>query len=495
MNKKIIYSLCAVSLMSLVGGAIGPSISIHADAQPVTTKPTDESKDKESTTTPSSKSDDKATTTETGKTNKEDDTSKSSSSATTDKDEENNKFAGTVDLVDADGKVLGQTSTLSGKYGDHVSITLPTGYVSAINGATTVDYILNKDKTPIKIKKASEQEMVRTIKIHKPDGSVQTINQTAKKDGKFIVYKIPEIKYYKASTNEIPAAKATEDNGKTIDVSYKKILPDWTVGVKGYTVLQAGTLTRTIRFVDESGKEVAPAKVESVQREVLVKNSGLKNIYPKTKENETAASAEPAKTVDKASLSTAINQKDETKQETKDADEYLVLTISGKNAIISSPTYRLTDVNAPKVKGMKLKDEKMSQITGQYLWLGDPNTLSSNPTLENGFKKYLDSNETIDITYVKDDKAAANGEKDQNNKDKNGTTATNQGGEKDTNNSDKANAKSATQPVGVGLSSSTAGGAVLPQTGNRPTNWLLLTIGSALAALGFTFADKIKQRK
>ncbi|MCT7749595.1 MAG: LPXTG cell wall anchor domain-containing protein, partial [Lactobacillus gasseri] len=62
---------------------------------------------------------------------------------------------------------------------------------------------------------------------------------------------------------------------------------------------------------------------------------------------------------------------------------------------------------------------------------------------------------------------------------------------------DPAKAKIAngkTLPNGTGSMGVTTG-SVLPQTGNRPNNWLILAAGAALAALGLGFADKFSKQK
>ena len=132
MQKKLIVSLCAVTLISLAGAAVGPSLSANADNTVSTTVSSAED------------------------------------------------FKGTVDLVDVNGKVLGQTSVLSGKIGDHETVTLPTGYVAVSNGASTIDYVLNKERTPIKIRRIGDVDVTRTIRLHQPDGSDKTVTHVPK---------------------------------------------------------------------------------------------------------------------------------------------------------------------------------------------------------------------------------------------------------------------------------------------------------------------------
>lgn len=474
MHKKLIISLCAVTLLSLGGAAIGPAtVAIHADSnQQLST--TAQPKEKDST------------------------------------------FAGTIDLVDKTGKVLGQTSVLNGKYGDHVAITLPTGYVSADNGATTIDYVLNKDRKPICIQKYAERLVSRVIKIHRPDGVTVSVMQTTTADGLFAAYKVPEFKYYRPSASVIPAAKASDDKDKVLEVSYNRTLPDWAIGVDGYTVITAGTISRTINFVDESGKIIAPSKIQTVKREILVKDNGLSNIY--------GASTQPSKVVDKSSLGTAgqtIEQAEiATANKLSAAKGFLVLEIHGKNANIVAPAYKLNDITAPTIKGMKVKNAKQAKINNQYLWLSEPHTLAMNPVLDNGLHQFLLSDTTINVVYTKA-KEVKKAESTGNNyyffgnltnpdtakakdatktQDPTKTQDATKGKDADksmTKAQDPAKAKIAngkTLPNGTGSMGVTTG-SVLPQTGNRPNNWLILAAGAALAALGLGFADKFSKQK
>lgn len=494
MHKKLIISLCAVTLLSLGGAAIGPAtVAIHADSNQLST--TAQPKEKDST------------------------------------------FAGTIDLVDKAGKVLGQTSVLNGKYGDHVAITLPTGYVSADNGATTIDYVLNKERKPICIQKLAERLVSRIIKIHRPDGVTVSVMQSTTADGLFAAYKVPEFKYYRPSAPIIPAAKASDDKDKVLEVSYTRTLPDWAIGVDGYTVITAGTISRTINFVDESGKIIAPSKVQTVKREILVKDNGLSNIY-----GASTVASQPNKVVDKSSLGTAgqtIEQAEiATANKLSAAKGFLVLEIHGKNANIVAPAYKLNDVTAPTIKGMKVKNAKQAKINNQYLWLSEPHTLAMNPVLDNGLHQFLLSDTTINVVYTKA-KEVKKAESTGNNyyffgnltnpdtakakdatKDKDATKTQDPAKAKDatktqdpaktqdatkgkdaaksmTKAQDPAKAKIAngkTLPNGTGSMGVTTG-SVLPQTGNRPNNWLILAAGAALAALGLGFADKFSKQK
>lgn len=479
MHKKLIISFCAVTLLSLGGAAIEPAtVAIHADSNQLST--TAQPKEKDST------------------------------------------FAGIIDLVDKAGKVLGQTSVLNGKYGDHVAITLPTGYVSADNGATTIDYVLNKERKPICIQKFAERLVSRIIKIHRPDGVTVSVMQSTTADGLFAAYKVPEFKYYRPSAPIIPAAKASDDKDKVLEVSYTRTLPDWAIGVDGYTVITAGTISRTINFVDESGKIIAPSKVQTVKREILVKDNGLSNIY--------GASTQPSKVVDKSSLGTAgqtIEQAEiATANKLSAAKGFLVLEIHGKNANIVAPAYKLNDVTAPTIKGMKVKNAKQAKINNQYLWLSEPHTLAINPVLDNGLHQFLLSDTTINVVYTKakevkkaeptgnnyyffgnltnpDTAKAKDATKDKDatkTQDPTKTQDATKGKDADksmTKAQDPAKAKIAngkTLPNGTGSMGVTTG-SVLPQTGNRPNNWLILAAGAALAALGLGFADKFSKQK
>lgn len=449
MHKKLIISLCAVTLLSLGGAAIGPAtVAIHADSNQLST--TAQPKEKDST------------------------------------------FAGTIDLVDKAGKVLGQTSVLNGKYGDHVAITLPTGYVSADNGATTIDYVLNKERKPICIQKLAERLVSRIIKIHRPDGVTVSVMQSTTADGLFAAYKVPEFKYYRPSAPIIPAAKASDDKDKVLEVSYTRTLPDWAIGVDGYTVITAGTISRTINFVDESGKIIAPSKVQTVKREILVKDNGLSNIY-----GASTVASQPNKVVDKSSLGTAgqtIEQAEiATANKLSAAKGFLVLEIHGKNANIVAPAYKLNDVTAPTIKGMKVKNAKQAKINNQYLWLSEPHTLAMNPVLDNGLHQFLLSDTTINVVYTK----AKDATKTQDPAKTQDATKGKDADKSMTKAQDPAKAKIAngkTLPNGTGSMGVTTG-SVLPQTGNRPNNWLILAAGAALAALGLGFADKFSKQK
>lgn len=488
MHKKLIVSLCAVTLLSLGGAALGPvATAIHADVDaPITNKVDEPSTDKKVTV----------------------------STAVAE------PFEGTVELVDKDGKHIGDSSKLVGKIGDHVMITLPTGYVSAETGATTIDYVLNKEKKPIKIEKYSERCVFRTIKIHRPDGVTVSISQEAKANGEFAEYKVPEFKYYKPSATKIPAAKGEEDAGKTLEVSYVKTLPSWAIGVDGYTVIEAGTISRTVNFVDESGKQVAPSVVQTVKREILVKDSGVSAIYgsefTKDKDKMKATLPQPEKSVDKATLSTAVVKDGNVVKEVTTATPekenaavkgYLVLEIDGSNASVVSPAYKLDDIVAPKIKGMKVKNPAFEKLNNQFLWLSAPSLLINNPTLPTGMKQMLTSDTIVNVIYTPDKKAEVSTAVDTKDRTKNeiakkddskqaktkdqkvengkeqATTDKNPNAQRD------ANAKS----IGVGVGAGS--GVVLPQTGNHPTNWLILAIGSAFAALGLFFADKFRKQK
>lgn len=489
-HKKTIVSLCAVALLSVAGAAVGPNIAINADSiesTPKTTTPVGGDKGEmgspimgqsEGTTIPTPE-----------KTN----TTKGTNSSSTE------NFDGTINLVTDKGQILGQTSKLKGKIGEHISVTLPTGYVSATNGASTVDYVLNKDKTPIKIQKANEaKDVTRTIKITNPDGTVHTVTQVAKSDGDFDAYKVPEIKYYTPSVKEVPAASAKDQANKTVEVTYTKALPDWSIGVDGYTVISAGTITRTVNFVDNAGKKVAPSKVETVKREILVKDSGVDTLYKdavKDQKNTTDSSAKaetdakkPAKTVSASALSTSVNDKSNkavsAAATNPNSKEYMILEVDGNKTVISSPAHRLNDVVAPKVDGMKVKDEKLATISGQYLWLSTPDTLAANDKLANGLDKFLTKDTVENVVYVKADAKDAikadtnNGQGADSNKD---VTA-------------KAGTGSVNQPASSSVVGGTSG-AVLPQTGDKPNNWIILALGSLLSAIGIFFADEFRSKK
>lgn len=495
-NKKIIVSLCAVALFSVGAGTILPSAAAHAE---------------------------------------------NSTTVSTTVSDPTDEFNGTVNLVDESGKVLGQTSVLKGKIGDHVAITLPTGYVAVSNGATTIDYVLNKDKTPIKIRKIGDVEVTRTINLHQPDGSVKTVKQTTKAGQEFAQYTVPTIKYYKTSVSVVPSETAKAGSNEVVDVTYTRSLPDWTVGVDGYDVVAAGPITRTINFVDENGNKLAESKVETVNREVLVKQGKLSRIY----KDYIKANGNVSSTTTTGSLSTATAQSNlsTTAQDAiKDnkADGYLVLGLNGDKdkTNILDPAYKLENVKAPKIKGYTLKDKKLANIVGQYLWLSTPQSLSSNPKLSNGLDEFLTQDTTINVVYtkagqkntnkkgtvaagvVKDNNKGdgsntgklndnssklTNGNNSQSESASNGSQSTNGSNSAATNNS---SADNSTTPTGNGSnvtssnipdSDVSSNGSVdtgsLPQTGNKPTNWLVMGITSALASLGLGVMSARSKKK
>lgn len=447
MHKKIIISLCAVTLISVLGASVKPAPTAHADN--ATTQ-------------------NLSTTANTAET-----------------------FSGTVNLIDVNGNVLGQTSHLEGHYGDHVTITLPTGYVAVSNGATTIDYILNKDRTPIKIRKIGDVDVVRTIRLHEPDGTIKRITQTAKAGQTFAEYTVPVLKYYRASESYVPAETAKAGKNKVIDITYKRSYPTWTEGVKGYDVVASGPITRTINFVDENGKKLAPSKVETINREILVKKRHIGHVYPYR-----YRVISPDKTTTYSNLSPVTAQKDLSNsaiQKIKRAkvQGYIVLRINGNQSNLIDPAYKLQDVTAPTIKGYTLKDKKLANISGQYLWLSTPESLNGNTKLANGLDEYLTKDTTINVVYTKNGaKAATTGQQGQSNNGQNtqGQNANNtngQGSNGSANNSGTNN--------GTGSNGSGSTGA-LPQTGNKPANWLIMGFTSALSALGLGFLASRKYR-
>ncbi|QNQ82992.1 LPXTG cell wall anchor domain-containing protein (plasmid) [Lactobacillus sp. PV037] len=365
----------------------------------------------------------------------------------------NNSFNGKVSLVDKDGKVIGHTSTLTGKIGDHVTVPLPKGYVSANSNATSIDYILNKDKTPITIKKVDENSAKRTIKIVSPDGTSTTIEQHAK-DGKFPKYTVPVIKGYTASQKEIPSVSEKEGANKNITITYKATLPKWTVGLKGYKVVEAGSITRTINFVDKSNKKLAPSKTETVNREILKKTT----------------SSTPTSTIDSKKADKKLNND----------KGYLIVEVDPKTnkTTVVGDEHKLADVQAPTIKGYTLKNAKLQTIKGQYFWLSTADSLKSNPKLDNGLSKYILTDSTINVEYVAGSNADATGS----------ATGTNA----NDSNSGSSNGNGITNG---GSQASTASGSLLPQTGANPANWLIVSGLSAMGALGLGIAGAVKERK
>lgn len=446
MHKKIIVSLCAVTLISLGAAAVGPSISANAD--------------------------------------------NTASTAPTQADD----FHGTVNLINEQGQVLGQSSVLNGKIGDHVTITLPTGYVAVSNGASTIDYVLNKEGMPIKIRKINDVEVNRTIYLHMPDGSIKTVTQVAKAGETFAQYDVPEIKYYRASTTIVPAEFAKAGHNQIVNIHYTRIYPNWAVGVDGYDIVASGPITRTINFVDENGKKLAPSKVETVNREVLVKKNHVDRIYP----NQVVT---PNETVPESSLSTSTVQSNLSTSAVHydNRDKvlgYLVLEVNGHRSNVIDPAYKLQNVTAPTIKGYTLKDKKLANIDGQYLWLSMPETLTNNTKLANGLDEFLTTDTTVNVVYTKNGKVAAVQGKDSqntNNQNSNGQQANNQqNGNAQTGNG-ATNNNGNTQNASTGGSNGSNIGA-LPQTGNKPMNWLVMGISSALSALGLGFLSARKQR-
>ena len=458
MHKKIIVSLCAVTLIGVLGASVKPAPAAHADNS-VTTQ-------RLSTT---------ASTAET--------------------------FSGTVDLVDVNGHVLGQTSHLEGHYGDHVTITLPTGYVAVSNGASSIDYILNKDRTPIKIRKIGDVDVVRTIRLHEPDGTIKRITQTAKAGQDFVKYTVPVLKYYKASESYIPAETAKAGRNKVIDITYKRSYPTWTEGVKGYDVVASGPITRTINFVDESGKKLAPSKVETVDREILVKKHNIGHAYPYR-----YRVISPDKTTTYSNLSPVTAQKDLSnsaiqKIRRAKVQGYIVLEVNGNRSNLVDPAYKLQDVTAPTIKGYTLKNKKLANISGQYLWLSNPESLGNNAKLSSGLDEYLTKDTTINVVYTKNGaKSVAAGQNQGNNSNgtsqsaQGQTTNNNQGSNGSTSNGNPANTGNSNGTTGSNGSGADNSTCALPQTGNKPANWLIMGFTSALSALGLGFLASRKHR-
>lgn len=450
MQKKLIVSLCAVTLISLAGAAVGPSLSANADNAVSTTV-----------------------------SNAED-------------------FKGTVNLIDVNGKVLGQTSVLSGKIGDHETVTLPTGYVAVSNGASTIDYVLNKERTPIKIRRIGDVDVTRTIRLHEPDGSVKTVTQVTKAGRNFDQYVVPKIKYYNPTVTIVPSETARAGRNKVVNVSYTRAYPDWTIGVRGYDVVASGPITRTINFVDENGKKIAPSKVETVNREILVKKGHIGHIYRDRK----GRIIKPSETVSESNLSTVAGQNGLSAEAVRSNKRnkvlgYLVLEVNGRRSNLVDPAYKLQDVKAPTIKGYQLKDKKFANIAGQYLWLSTPQTLTNNTKLANGLDEFLTKDTTINVVYTKDGSAAAvQGQSNNGNgQNANGQNTQSQNNSAQSNNGNNggslSNNAGSNDGSSVGGSGSNTG--LLPQTGNKPMNWLVMGFTSALSALGLGFLGSRKR--
>ncbi|TDN00197.1 hypothetical protein CEE86_13275, partial [Lactobacillus crispatus] len=135
----------------------------------------------------------------------------------------------------------------------------------------------------------------------------------------------------------------------------------------------------TINFVDENGKKIAPSKVETVNREILVKKGRIGHIY----RDRRGRIIKPSETVSESNLSTVAGQDGLSAEAVRSNKRnkvlgYLVLEVNGRRSNLVDPAYKLQDVKAPTVKGYQLKDKKFATINGQYLWLSTPETLTNN---------------------------------------------------------------------------------------------------------------------
>lgn len=164
----------------------------------------------------------------------------------------------------------------------------------------------------------------------------------------------------------------------------------------------------------------------------------------------------------------------------------------------------MQDVAAPTIKGYTLKDKNLANINGQYLWLSTPESLNGNAKLASGLDEYLTKDTTINVVYTKNGaKAAAGGQNQNSNGNANGQNSQSQnsnngnaqnynGGNTQSYNgsNDSGNANNGS----VGSNSGSGSTGALPQTGNKPANWLIMGFTSALSALGLGFLASRKHR-
>ena len=274
------------------------------------------------------------------------------------------------------------------------------------------------------------------------------------------------------------------------------------VPVAGYTVLSVKTMTRTIQYQDENGKELHSPEIETVKYETVASDK----LTPKEQQD-------------------SKNQQVAVVNITRDADG----NITGQSAqILNTPAYKLKDVVSPKINGMKLQNSKFKVLSGQYMWLSDKPYVHA--TLDNGLDQYMVNDEIVTVIYVpqtkKDKKKAAEKnakatEKNAKATEKNakqtknatGTAAAAGSAASDSNDgtgsASASDAGSASSDKG-GSGSSDSGdfdggsgsvgsgsdsGSTLPQTGNKKASSSLLGAGVVFLLSSLTMAwDGIKKR-
>lgn len=264
------------------------------------------------------------------------------------------------------------------------------------------------------------------------------------------------------------------------------------VPVAGYTVLSVKTMTRTIQYQDENGKQLYSPEVETVKYETVASDK----LTPKEQQD-------------------SKNQQVAVVNITRDADG----NVTGQSAqILNTPAYKLKDVTSPKINGMKLQNSKFKVLSGQYMWLSDKPYVHA--TLDNGLDQYMVNDEIVTVIYVpqtkKDkkkevckkkaaEKKAAE-KKVKQTKNAKGTAAP-VGTASDSSDGTGSGSGSASADEGsvgssdsgdfVGGSGSVGGdsGSALPQTGNKKASSSLLGAGVVLLLSSLTMAwDGIKKR-
>lgn len=262
------------------------------------------------------------------------------------------------------------------------------------------------------------------------------------------------------------------------------------VPVAGYTVLSVKTMTRTIQYQDENGKQLYSPEVETVKYETVASDK----LTPKEQQDEK-------------------NQKVAVVQVLRDTNGNVT---SENTSILSTPAYKLKDVKSPKIAGMKLQNKKFATLTGQYMWLSDQPYVHA--TLDNGLPQYMTQDEIVDVIYVKAD--AKDTQKDkknkQNKKTKNAVAGAvdkkNNGGSGSDANCDGKDSGSASTGSSSNAGSGDVGGsgsadvgsgdiggsgssATLPQTGNKKSSSVLLGSGVALMLSSVAMAwDGLKRK-
>ena len=259
------------------------------------------------------------------------------------------------------------------------------------------------------------------------------------------------------------------------------------VPVAGYTVLSVKTMTRTIQYQDENGKQLHSPEVETVKYETVASDK----LTPKEQQD-------------------SKNQQVAVVNITRDADG----NVTGQSAqILNTPAYKLKDVTSPKIEGMKLQNSKFKVLSGQYMWLSDKPYVHA--TLDNGLDQYMVNDEIVTVIYVpqtkKDKKKEANKKKDAEKKAKQTknakATAAPAGTASDSSDGTGSGSGSASADEGSvgssdsgdldGGSGSVGGdsGSTLPQTGNKKASSSLLGAGVVLLLSSLTMAwDGIKKR-